>query len=94
MIRGVSKQIIEVKETDNLYYESAYLVVKPEFANAERAVLEREALKLLRAMDAPSGSRGGANGCPLGCGCWHRQCWAPALPLYFPWQFCCNSGDL
>ena len=28
MIRGVSKQIIEVKETDNLYYESAYLVVK------------------------------------------------------------------
>ena len=31
MIRGVSKQIIEVKETDNLYYESAYLVVKPEF---------------------------------------------------------------
>ena len=58
MIRGVSKQIIEVKETDNLYYESAYLVVKPEFANAERAVLEREALKLLRAMDAPSGIKG------------------------------------
>ena len=55
MIRGVSRQIIEVKETDNRYYESAYLVVKPEFAAAERAVLEREALKLLRSMDAPFG---------------------------------------
>ena len=53
MIRGVSRQIIEVRETDNRYYESAYLVVKPEFASAERAVLEREALKMLRAMDAP-----------------------------------------
>ena len=53
MIRGVSRQIIEVRETDNPYYESAYLVVKPEYASAERAVLEREALKLLRSMDAP-----------------------------------------
>lgn len=55
MIRGISRQIIEVKETDNIYYESAYLVVKPEFSSAERAVLEREALKLLRSMDAPTG---------------------------------------
>lgn len=55
MIRGVSRQIIEVKETDNRYYESAYLVVKPEFASAERAILEREALKMLRTMDAPFG---------------------------------------
>lgn len=54
MIRGISRQIIEVKETENPYYESAYLVVKPEYASAERAVLEREALKVLRTMDAPS----------------------------------------
>ena len=53
MIRGVSRQIIEVRETDNRYYESAYLVVKPEYASAERAVLEREARKMLKAMDAP-----------------------------------------
>ena len=55
MIRGVSHQIIEVKEPENRYYESAYLVVRPEFASAERAVLEREALKMLKAMDAPFG---------------------------------------
>ena len=55
MIRGVSRQIIEVKETDNRYYESAYLVVKPEFASAERAILEREALKMLKTRDAPFG---------------------------------------
>lgn len=54
MIRGVSRQIIEVQETGSPYYESAYLVVKPEFASAERAVLEREAKKVLRDMDAPS----------------------------------------
>lgn len=54
MIRGISRQIIEVKETKNIYYESAYLVVKPEFSNAEREVLEREALKVLKTMDAPA----------------------------------------
>ncbi|MDD5952867.1 MAG: hypothetical protein PUC32_04360 [Oscillospiraceae bacterium] len=54
MIRGINKQIVEVKDTDNRYYESAYLVVKPEFASVERAILEREARRLVRSMDAPS----------------------------------------
>ena len=54
MIRGVSRQIIEVKETQNIYYESAYLVVKPEFPNTQRRVLEREALNVLKTMDAPA----------------------------------------
>ena len=54
MIRGISRQIIEVKETGNMYYESAYLVVKPEYASAERELLELEARKILRSMDAPS----------------------------------------
>lgn len=57
MIRGISRQIIEVKETGNIYYESAYLVVKPEYASAERALLEKEARKILRSMDAPSGMK-------------------------------------
>ena len=43
MVRGVSRQIIEVPDTGNIYYEKAYLVVKPEFSDAQRA------------MDAPSG---------------------------------------
>lgn len=57
MIRGISRQIIEVKETGNIYYESAYLVVKPEYASAERELLEREARKILRSLDAPSGMK-------------------------------------
>ncbi|WP_101697334.1 hypothetical protein [Clostridium minihomine] len=57
MIRGISRQIIEVRETGNIYYESAYLVVKPEYASAERELLEKEARKILRSLDAPSGMK-------------------------------------
>lgn len=57
MVRGVSRQIIEVPDTGNIYYEKAYLVVKPEFADAERALLEKEAKRVLRSMDAPSGMK-------------------------------------
>ena len=57
MIRGISRQIIEVQETGNTYYERAYLIVKPEYANAERELLEKEAKKILRSMDAPAGMK-------------------------------------
>ena len=39
MVRGISRQIIEVPDTGNIYYEKAYLVVKPEFSNAQRIVV-------------------------------------------------------
>lgn len=54
MVRGISRQIIEVPDTGNIYYEKAYLVVKPEFSNAQRTLLEKEAKRVLRTMDAPS----------------------------------------
>ena len=57
MVRGVSRQIIEVPDTGNIYYEKAYLVVKPEFSDAERTLLEKEAKRVLRSMDAPSGMK-------------------------------------
>lgn len=57
MIRGVSRQIIEVQETGNAYYEKAYLIVNPEFAGVERQLLEREARKVLKSMGAPSGMK-------------------------------------
>jgi len=57
MIRGVSRQIIEVQETGNVYYEKAYLIVNPEFAGADREVLEREARKVIKSMGAPSGMK-------------------------------------
>lgn len=54
MIKGINRQIIEVTKTDNLYYERALLVVRPQFTGAERQILEREARKMLREMNAPS----------------------------------------
>ena len=57
MIRGVSRQIIEVQDTGNAYYERAYLVVKPEYSSVERQLLEREARRVLKTMGAPSGMK-------------------------------------
>ena len=54
MIKGVNRQIIEINNTGSLYYEKALLIVKPEFASAQQQLLEREAMKLMRTMDAPS----------------------------------------
>ena len=57
MVRGVSRQIIEVQDTGNIYYEKAYLVVNPEFSETQRSLLEKEARQILRTMDAPSGMK-------------------------------------
>lgn len=54
MIRGVNRHIIEITDTGSAYYERALLVIKPEYANAERILLEKEASKVLRSMGAPS----------------------------------------
>ncbi|MGN0498698.1 MAG: hypothetical protein ACI4F6_06535 [Acutalibacteraceae bacterium] len=54
MIKGINRQIIEINQTGSLYYEKALLIVKPEFASAQQQVLEREALRILKKMDAPS----------------------------------------
>lgn len=54
MIKGVNKQMIEINQTGSLYYEKAFLIVKPEFSSAQQQLLEREALKMLKKMDAPS----------------------------------------
>ncbi len=54
LIKGVSRQIIEVSDTRNTYYDKAWLVVKPEYAAVERRILEQEAKRLLKEMDGPS----------------------------------------
>ena len=54
MIKGINRHVIEVTETDSAYYERALLVVKPEYAQAERDLLEKEARRVLRGMGAPS----------------------------------------
>lgn len=54
MIKGTNKQIIEVLETGNAYYERAILIVRPEHYNSSKTLLDREALNLVQNMQAPS----------------------------------------
>ncbi|MBQ9082440.1 MAG: hypothetical protein IJY28_02950 [Clostridia bacterium] len=56
MIRGVSRQIIEVKKTQNPYFERALFFVSPSFSDAERAAIEREAQRMLQELGEPTGS--------------------------------------
>ena len=54
MIKGISKQIIEVQDTQSQYYEKAYFVVRPEFSAMGQALLERGARRIVRQAGAPS----------------------------------------
>ena len=54
MIKGINRSIIEVLDTGRGYYERALLVIKPEYASAQRELLEQEAKKLLENMGEPS----------------------------------------
>ena len=57
MVKGINHSIIEVNETGSEYYERAILIIRPEYASAQRAVLEDEARRMLRDMDVPSALR-------------------------------------
>lgn len=59
MIKGINHTIIEMNDTGSDYYERAILIIKPEYACVQRAVLEDEARRILREMDAPSAIRSG-----------------------------------
>ncbi len=59
MIKGINRSIIEVVDTGSLYYERALLVIKPEYACAQRDILEKEAKKLLENMGEPSSLKRG-----------------------------------
>ena len=54
MIKGVNRHIIEITNTGNMYYERALLVLRPEYDNVERSLLEKEARRLIKDMQAPS----------------------------------------
>ncbi len=59
MIKGINRSIIEVIDTGSLYYERALLVIKPEYACAQRDILEKEAKKLIENMGEPSSLKRG-----------------------------------
>ncbi len=54
MIKGINHSMIELQETENEYYERAILIIRPEYAAVQRSVLEKEALRMLHELDAPS----------------------------------------
>ena len=54
MIKGINRAIIEVTDTGNVYYERALLVLRPEYTDVQRGLLEKEAKKMLTTMQAPS----------------------------------------
>jgi hypothetical protein len=54
MLRGINRQMLEITETNNLYYEKAFLVIRPEYTNAQQALLEKEAKAILKRMKPPS----------------------------------------
>ena len=55
MIRGVNKQIVEVSETGNDYFERAILFVRPQAMETSDPELRRQAKSLLQSMGRPGG---------------------------------------
>lgn len=49
-MRGVNKLIVEIKDTENEYFDRAILFVKPSMAAAEQSELDKSARKLLSAV--------------------------------------------
>ena len=59
MIKGVNRQIIEVTQVDNNYFERAWLVIKPEYMNVGANTLDREADRYLKNLKPPYTFRNG-----------------------------------
>ena len=57
MIKGVNKQVLEVTNTDNPYFEKIIFFVKPEYGNEDRAKLKKEAESLAKTAGKPPKSR-------------------------------------
>lgn len=51
MLRGVKKQIIEVTNTENEYFEKAILVVSDRYTECDRAKLRRKATEYVSAIN-------------------------------------------
>ena len=41
MIKGVNKQVLEVTNTENPYFEKIIFFVKPEYVNADREKIKK-----------------------------------------------------
>lgn len=57
MIKGVNRQIIEITETGNPYFERALLIVRPGFSDVPDERIREEAHRLVQAAGGYSGLR-------------------------------------
>lgn len=57
MIKGVNKQILEVTNTENPYFEKIIFFVKPEYKNEDRKKLQKEAEALATIAQKPPRAR-------------------------------------
>lgn len=57
MIKGVNKQILEVTNTENPYFEKIIFFVKPEYKNEDSKKLQREAEALAAVAQKPPRAR-------------------------------------
>ena len=58
MIKGINRQIIEVAETGNLYFERALLFVRPGTDDVENNRLKTEARKMMEKLSKPPKTKG------------------------------------
>ena len=58
MIKGINHKIIEITDTESIYYQRAWLMVRPEYEEVEETVLRKEAKKLLSQVGTPSSFKG------------------------------------
>lgn len=54
MIKGINRQVIEISDPHSIYYEKAWLVVRPEYVRIQQSVLDKEAKKLISDISHPS----------------------------------------
>ena len=57
MIKGVNRQVLEITNTENPYFERIIFFVKPEYGNEDRAKLKKEAVKYASSAGKPPKSR-------------------------------------
>lgn len=57
MIKGVNRQVLEVTNTENPYFERIIFFVKPEYGNEDRAKLKKEAELVAKTTKKPPKTR-------------------------------------
>ena len=51
MVKGVNRQVLEIRETGSVYFERAFFFVKPEYADTDEQKLRAAAERLFPGVD-------------------------------------------